>query len=195
MSMTIPAGFDTEAVQVRTAVVVGVDDEGLVEAKLAPYEVEAELADGVWEVFTRGAFAGATDNPSRCKVSDQGHQRQVVIGHAAELRSLQDGMYGKLKIADTVNGRDVLTLMRSGSLTDLSVEFRPQKKHMRISQRAGGGVLIRHDKATLVGVSPVGEGAYGEDARVLMVREASQRRAREEAIARLSLLTAGPKRG
>jgi HK97 family phage prohead protease len=195
MSMTIPAGFDTEAVQVRTAVVVGVDDEGLVEAKLAPYEVEAELADGVWEVFTRGAFAGATDNPSRCKVSDQGHQRQVVIGHAAELRSLQDGMYGKLKIADTVNGRDVLTLMRSGSLTDLSVEFRPQKKNMRISQRAGGGVLIRHDKATLVGVSPVGEGAYGEDARVLMVREASQRRAREEAIARLSLLTAGPKRG
>lgn len=191
--MTVTS-FDTEAIQVRQAEVVGVEDDGTVDAKIAPYEVEAQLSDGLWEVFTRGAFAGAVGNPSRCKVTNQGHDRAVVIGHAVSLRDEEDGHYGKLRIADTSQGRDVLALLRAGSLTELSVEFRMQKRGYRIGPRSGGGQLLRHDRATLVGVSPVGAGAYGDAARVLAVRAADAERVREEALARLHALTSGPRR-
>lgn len=194
-TVLIPAGLDHDGVQIRRAPVQDVTDDGLVECKLAPYEHEGELAEGLYEIFSRGAFAAAVGNPSRCKVTNQGHDRAVIIGHATELRDESDGLYGQLKIADTAAGRDVLTLFRSGSLSDLSVEFRPQKKFWRRTPRADGGLLWRHDKATLVGVSPVGVGVYGEEARVLAVREAARASAREQAIARLSRLRSGPPRG
>jgi HK97 family phage prohead protease len=182
-------GFDV--VQVRAAKVEDVDDEhGTVRVKLVPYEVEAELWDGAMEVFTRGAFAAAVGNPSRCKMTDQQHNRNVVIGNAIELRDEPDGHYGTLRIADTVAGRDVLTLLRAGVLDEMSVEFQPMRKHMRVTNREGG-VLIRHDKATLLGVSPVSEGAYGQGARLLSVRAAEADRARERELAYLASLNSG----
>jgi HK97 family phage prohead protease len=188
------ARFEADQVQVRRADVTGVDeDAGVVEARIVPYEHEVLLADGLWEVFSRGAFAAALSNPSRCKVTDQGHQRQVVIGHAVELREADGALEGKLRIADTSHGRDVLALIRSGSLTELSAEFLPQRRHMKVIQRAGG-VLVRHDRAILLGVSPVGVGAYGDEARVLSVREAESDRRRELILAQLAGLTAGPVR-
>jgi HK97 family phage prohead protease len=186
--------FDPLEVQVRAAEVTGVDDDGTVEARLVPYEHEIELSDGLYEVFTRGAFAGAVGNPSRCKVTDQGHQRQVVIGHAVELRDADDAHYGRLKIADTSQGRDVLALFRAGSLTELSIEFRMQRRHYSITPRPGGGKVLRHEKATLLGVSPVGAGAYGEQARILAVREAARSTAQEDALALLHGLASGPSR-
>lgn len=183
--------FEDDQVQVRRAEVTAVTEEdGVVEARIVPYEREVRLDEGLFEVFTRGAFSAAVGNPSRCKVSDQGHQRQVIIGHAIELRDEDDAHYGRLKIADTSQGRDVLALFRAGSLTELSVEFRPQRRHMKVSQRAGG-VLVRHNRATLVGVSPVGLGAYGAEARVLSVRESEADRRRELVLAQLAALTAG----
>lgn len=198
MTMTTADGvlrFEPDDVQVRRAAVTDVDDTGIVEARIAPYEHEAQIDDGLFEVFTRGAFAAAIGNPSRCKVTDQGHQRQVVIGHAVELRDEDDAHYGRLRIADTSQGRDVLTLLRAGSLTELSVEFRVQPRHMRVSKRAAGGMLVRHDRATLVGVSPVGAGAYGDEARVLAVREARTDRQVDRILAELRALTSGPVRG
>ena len=38
--------FDPDQVQVRSAVVEAVDESGMVEAKIAAYEVEAELVTG-----------------------------------------------------------------------------------------------------------------------------------------------------
>jgi HK97 family phage prohead protease len=181
-----------EGVQVRAATVEDVDEEtGIVEVKIVPYEVEAQLDDGLAEVFSRAAFSAAVGNPSRCKMTDQQHGRAVVIGNAVELRDEPDGHYGRLRIADTVAGRDVLTLLRAGVLDEMSVEFRPMRKHMRVVRREGGAVLVRHDKATLVGVSPVSAGAYGRDARVLSVRDAETDRARERELAYLASLTAG----
>lgn len=186
--------FDLNDLQIRATVatVEGIDeDTGLVDAKLAAYEVEAELEPGLVEVFTRGAFGAACGNPSRVKVSNQGHDRRTIIGHAVELRDETDGLYGSLRIPPTSWGRDVLELLRSGTLTDLSVEFRPQKRHVVVARREGGGVLVRHNKATLVGVSPVALGAYGQEARVLSVREAARDYARERALAQLSTLVSG----
>jgi len=180
-----------DGVQVRAAKVESIDDDtGVVEVRMVPYEVEAELDTGLYEVFTRGAFAGAVGNPSRVKVTDQQHNRSVVIGNAIELRDSDDGHYGKLRIADTVAGRDVLTLLRAGVLDEMSVEFAPMRKHMRVAQR-DGGTLIRHDRAVLLAVSPVAAGAYGRDARVLSVRAAEVDRTRERELAYLASLTAG----
>lgn len=193
---TVAATFSTDEVQIRAAVVEAVDEErGLVDVKLAPYEVEALLDEGLSEVFTRGAFAAAVGNPSRVKVTDQQHNRGVVIGNATELRDEGDGIYGTLRIAHTAAGRDVLTLLTPGSdghavLEELSVEFRPQKRHMKVSRRSTG-LLVRHDRAVLVGVSPVGAGAYGDNARVLAVRAASADLARERELAYLASLNAG----
>lgn len=193
MTITVPTRFEHDQVQTRRAEITAVnEDEGVVEARIVPYENEVQLDDGLWEVFSRGAFAAAVGNPSRCKVTDQGHQRNIVIGHAVELRDDTDAHYGRLRIADTTQGRDVLALLRAGSLSELSAEFVPQRRHMRITQRAGG-VLVRHDRATLVGVSPVGLGAYGHEARVLSVREADVDRRREAILAQLQALTAGPR--
>ena len=92
---------------------------------------------------------------------------------------------------DTTAGRDVLTLMREEVLTELSVEFRPLRGKYDVVRRGPDDVLIRHHKAELVGVSPVGSGAYGDQARVLMVRSAERESARAEALAQLASLTAG----
>jgi HK97 family phage prohead protease len=181
-----------DGVQVRAAQVVDVDDEhGIVEVKIVPYEVEAELDEGLVEVFTRGAFAAAVGNPGRCKVTDQQHDRSTVIGNAIELRDEADGHYGRLRIADTVAGRDVLTLLSAKVLDEMSVEFAPMRKHMRVTRR-DSGMLVRHDRALLLGCSPVAAGVYGRDARVLSVRAAEADRARERELAYLATLTAGP---
>lgn len=189
--------FDLEVLQVReaAAAVEGIDEEtGLVDAKIAAYGETVELEPGLWEVFSPHAFAAACGNPSRVKVSNQGHDRASIIGHAVELRDEDDGLYGRLTIPETTHGRDVLALLRAGTLTDLSVEFRSQKRHVTVT-RVEGGLLVRHNKATLVGVSPVGAGAYGDKARVLSVREAARDLARERALARLATLHSGPTAG
>lgn len=163
--------FRTDAPLARAAPVVSFDGQkGIVEAKLAAYEVEIALAADMTEVFSRAAFARAANAPHRVKVSDQQHNRMVVIGHAVELRDEHDGLYGLLKIADTSAGRDTLTLLRDGVLDELSVEFLPQTKHMRVTRSADGTTNIRHDRATLIGISPVSQGAYGQSAKVLAVR-------------------------
>jgi HK97 family phage prohead protease len=177
------------------AVVEDVDVErGIVEAKIVPYEVEADLGDGLHEIFTRGAFSAAVGNPSRCKVTDQQHNRSINIGKAIELRDEPDALYGKLKIADTSAGRDNLVLMREEVLTELSVEFRALARKYDVVRRGPADILVRHHKAELLGVSPVGAGAYGDQARVLMVRCAEQDRAREKALAFLATLNSGPNR-
>jgi HK97 family phage prohead protease len=200
MTMTelvLPPELIDGDIQIRRAAVKVEDitEEGIVECRIMPYEHEIELIPGLREVVTRGAFSSACGNPSRVKVSDQGHQRQVIIGHAVELRDEPKALFGKLKIADTAAGRDVLTLLRGGTLTELSAEFRPQEKFWRRTQHPAGGRLWRHDRATLVGVSPVGQGAYAQEARVLAVREAAMASAAEQVIAQLDALRSGPKRG
>ena len=185
--------INPDELQMRRASVEDIDlEKGLVEVRFMKYETEAELEPGLSEVFTRGAFAAAAKNPSRVKISDQGHQMRVVIGQAIELNDDGETLNGRLKISDTSAGRDVLTLLRDGVLTDLCVEFKPQKRYMKVERRTSG-LLVRHDKATLIGISPVGSGAYADASRVLSVRDAEADLARERALARLHSLTAGPR--
>lgn len=189
--LALPAGFATGEVMERRAAVQEIDaDKGLVDVRFMEYERQVEIDDKIFEVFTRGAFKASCSNASRVKVSDQGHNRAVVIGQATELRDEEGGLYGVLRIADTTAGRDVLTLLREKVLEHLSVEFRPMPRHYRVD-RTPDGLLVRHNRAQLVGVSPVGAGAYGDGSRVLATREDVRDRRRERALAELAALTSG----
>lgn len=160
--------------QVRAATVVSVDaDQGTIDALIISYEQRAQIDFDLFEVFTRGAFASAVSAPHRVKVSNQQHDMKVTIGRATELREESDGLYGRLRIADTAAGRDVLTLLREDILDELSIEFVPQKRYMKVEKLADGGLLVRHDRAVLKGLSPVAHGAYGRGSRVLAVRAQS----------------------
>ncbi len=179
MSDQVNALLDAEA-QTRAATVVDVDtDRGTIDAKIVPYEERAQIDHDLWEVFTRGAFASAVAAPHRVKVSNQQHDMKVTIGRAVALREEADGLYGRLRIADTAAGRDVLTLLRADEedglpfLDELSIEFLPQKRYMKVGKLPEGGLLVRHDRAVLKGLSPVAHGAYGRGARVLAVRAQS----------------------
>lgn len=155
--------------QFRAATVVDVDEErGTIDALIMTYEQRAPIDYDVWEVFTRGAFSSAISAPHRVKVSNQEHSK-VTIGRAVEIREQGNEVYGRLRIADTAAGRDVLTLLREEVIDELSVEFAPQKRYMQV-EKIPEGLLVRHDRAVLKGISPVGHGAYGRGSRVLAVR-------------------------
>ena len=164
------------------------------------YENEVQVDEQLFEVFTRGAFKAAVGNPSRVKVSDQQHAMQVVVGQATQLRDEEDALYGKLRIADTRAGQDLLKLVTPGPdgeppiLSDLSIEFRTQPRWFK-AERIAKGLLVRHAKATLIGISPVRAGAHGDGSRILAVREeARESRARERAIAAVWRWTVAPMR-
>ena len=154
--------------------VVAVDaDRGTIDALVVSYEQRAQIDHELFEVFTRGAFASSVSAPHRVKVSNQQHDMKVTIGRAVELREESGGLYGRLHIADTAAGRDVLTLLREEILDELSIEFLPQRRFMKVEKLPEGGLLVRHDRAVLKGVSPVAHGAYGRGSRVLAVRAQS----------------------
>ncbi|MCA1784171.1 MAG: HK97 family phage prohead protease [Intrasporangiaceae bacterium] len=160
--------------QVRAATVVEVDtDRGIIDALIVTYEQRAQIDHDLFEVFSRGAFASSVAAPHRVKVSNQQHDMRVAIGRATEIREESDGLYGRLHIADTAAGRDVLTLLREEIIDELSIEFVPQKRYMKVEKMADGGLLVRHDRAVLKGISPVSHGAYGRGSRVLAVRAQS----------------------
>lgn len=189
--LVLPAQYTTGDVLVRAAAVEDVDAEKrIIDARLMTYEREAQIDADLYEIFAQGAFAAAVGNPSRVKVSDQQHERRTVVGQAVELRDESDALYGRLRIADTTAGRDLLTLLREKILEELSVEFRAQPRHFKVT-RGPKGLLVRHDKAILVGISPVAAGAYGDGSRVLAVREEARNRQQERAIAALAALTSG----
>jgi HK97 family phage prohead protease len=157
--------------QTRAATVVDIDtDRGTIDALLVSYGMRAQIDHDLYEEFSRGAFASAVAAPHRVKVSNQQHDMKVTIGRAVEIREEGDGVYGRLHIADTAAGRDVMTLLREEILDELSIEFLPQKRYMKVEKLPEGGLLVRHDRAVLKGVSPVAHGAYGRGSRVLAVR-------------------------
>lgn len=191
--LVLPAQYTTGDVLVRAVKVEdgAVDAEKrIIDCVLMTYEHPAQIDHELHEIFTAGAFKAAVANPSRVKVSDQQHDRKVVVGQAIELRDEPKELRGTLRIADTTAGRDLLTLLREGILEELSVEFRAQPRHFKVT-RTEKGLVVRHDKAVLVGISPVSAGAYGDGSRVLAVRAEMENRQREKAIAELMALTSG----
>lgn len=174
-------------VQHREAQIEDVDpDEGTILVRAAPYEIETQLANELFETFERGAFANATKAPSRVKAFYQ--HRGPLVGHALEVDDRADGVWIKAKLAKTASGEEVRELAREGFLTDVSIEFRPMKEYMKATRKTDG-IHVRHSRGHLLGFAFVAVGAYGEHAYVASVRDQDEDRMREEAIARLKSLS------
>jgi HK97 family phage prohead protease len=155
--------------QFRSAQIDSFDpDEGVLTGRAIPYEVEIDLLPNVREVFTRGAFSRATRDPARVKLRGIDHGQEV-IGHAVELEDRDDGLWVRMRVIDTAAGSDALKLLRAGSIDELSIEFRRLSQYTKVS-RTQKGVHFRYDRAQLVGVAPVSDGAYGKHAKITAVR-------------------------
>lgn len=92
-------------------------------------------------VIERGAFAKTLrENGSRVKILFN-HDQARPIGKAIMLQEVPAGLYLKGKISATTEGRDVLTLLRDGTLDSLSIGFDPGPYEMRKDET---GREVRH---------------------------------------------------
>jgi HK97 family phage prohead protease len=175
-------------VQLRTVALDSAGD-GSFTGRLVPYESPVELWDGVWEVFSRGALSAAVKDPGRVKVRGVDHERSV-IGMASELTDRTDGLWGTFRLAGTAAAQEARALMDGGFVDELSIEFQQLPKQRTITERDDGSMLIRHDRARLLGVAPAGHGAYGRGATVVSVRSLDLDGARQRELAILRALRA-----
>jgi len=147
--------------------------------RLVPYGVTIP-AGGHRERFEPGAFADAVAHPRRVRLylehppsarSRPGDPaavgRPVPVGAAVEVTERADGLYGRFRVAATAAGDELLELVRSGILTDLSIGYAPMPGGAR--RGADGAEVITaayldHAAVTAVGAYP--------DAVVLAVRTA-----------------------
>lgn len=160
--MTIETRAYETDLEVRTA-----GDGRTVCGICVPYGVVQRINANLSEVFIRGAFSNVVRASHRVKFL-VGHDASALpIGRATLLREDEAGLYGEFRISDTERGSEVLTLIRDGALSELSIGFSPLK-----DKRRQDGVVERQ-LAHLAEVSAVTFGAYGAAASVVGVRDQS----------------------
>ena len=124
---------------------------------VAPFGQVAEVSDGgrpYRERFDFGAFSRSiSERGGKVKLFTGHETRKLPVGRATSLREQSDGLHAEFLVADTVDGRDALELVRSGIIDSFSVGFRG------IRERMDGDVVVRTEVA-LMEVSLVGVAAY-----------------------------------
>ncbi|MEQ1757504.1 MAG: HK97 family phage prohead protease [Vicinamibacterales bacterium] len=114
-----------------------------------------------------GAFAKTlTENRHRVKVLYQ-HNEAWPIGIPTVMREQQDGLYVEAKISDTQMGRDCITLMKDGIISELSIGFDPVRSEM-VDEGAAMGMVRHISEVRLWEFSPVTFAANSE-ARITSV--------------------------
>jgi uncharacterized protein len=94
----------------------------------APYGTPVTIHEGgrtYLETFVRGAFADDTADPGAIPLTARhpGSNDVLPIGRTVTLREEHDGLHGEWHVSDTAFGTEVLTLVRDGAITGLSVGF------------------------------------------------------------------------
>lgn len=154
---------------------VGVDFPGrTIELIVIPYEREAEVphptkpnAGRVTEVIGRGAFDGIQRRANRIR-ANRDHKGLLTFGRAVKFHPTDEGgLRAEIRVAQTPLGDETLALADDGCL-DASAGFWP----MRNGLEWEGPSRYRITKAFLHHIALVDDGAYGEDAGVLSVRQA-----------------------
>ena len=161
--MTIETRAYETDLEVRTA-----GDGRTVCGICVPYGVVQRINANLSEVFIRGAFSNVVRASHRVKFLVGHDANALPIGRATLLREDEAGLYGEFRISDTERGSEVLTLIRDGALSELSIGFSPLK-----DKRRQDGVVERQ-LAHLAEVSAVTFGAYGSAASVVGVRDQSK---------------------
>lgn len=152
----------------RAALEIRDADHGRTITGLAvPYGIPTPIGPYV-ETMARGVFTDATATPEAVKVMAAHAHESLPIGRALTLTDTDEGLLAELLVSDTTAGRDVLTLVRDGVATGLSVGFVPVVDHWTPDRSA-----VTRIRASLVEVSIVAFPAY-DDARIAAVRTLAQ---------------------
>jgi HK97 family phage prohead protease len=154
------------------------DDGRTLSIRAVPWDTETELGPGVWESFDAHAFDAQLRAAFRLKLT-LGHPRagdrltDSLIGNLTQLESRDDGLHVQARVASSVTAGEALALINDGVLDQVSIGFMDLATNRL--KREDGGVMLRRTRAHLVHVALVGEGAYGDSAKVLTVREVASR--------------------
>jgi HK97 family phage prohead protease len=141
-------------------------DGRTVEGIAVPYGQRQRIDDDLIESFARGCFAHQIRAAHRVHFArDHLAHGGTLIGKTVELRDDAAGLWGAWRVSKTPVGEETLTLVADGVLDQLSVGFRSRK-----DRRDPDGTIVR-EKADLVEVAVVLQGAYGEGALISGVRE------------------------
>ena len=125
--------------------------------------------------FKQGAFAESIEEDFERIVILQQHDALMLLGKPTKLSETVIGLEVEGKISDTQVGRDALTLMRDGVLTEMSVGFDPLEWEMdEESPLANGGPFRTITKARLFEIS-IAVFARDDKARILEVNSAATR--------------------
>ena len=115
------------------------------------------------ESFAPGSFTRTlAHRGDKVRIFSQHKTERLPIGKASKLEETGPGLEAHLRVSDTSDGNDVLTLVRDGVLTGLSVGFRGLKHELR------NNVRVRTE-VTLSEISIVTDPAY-PDAQISGIR-------------------------
>jgi HK97 family phage prohead protease len=137
------------------------EDGRTLAGRVMPYNVETRIGSYV-EKFVPGAFADA--DPAQIPLLAVHDHESLPIGRALTLTDGPTGLDAELRVSETRLGDEVLTLVRDGAATGLSVGFVPQQDRWN-SKRT----MVERVKARLVEISITAFPAYA-DARIMAVR-------------------------
>jgi HK97 family phage prohead protease len=155
--------------------------ERTIELIVIPYEHEIEVehptkrnGGRVREMIMRGAFDGIERRANRVRANRE-HDTLLTFGRVSTFHTgHQQGLHGKIRVANTPLGDETLALAEDGCL-DASAGFWPKMdergKFVGIEWDSPSRYKIT--KAFLNHVALVSDGAYGEKAGVLAVRAAA----------------------
>jgi HK97 family phage prohead protease len=98
------------------------DDGRHIIGRAVPYN-EVALIGAYAETFAPGAFADADPATVALTATHPRSGDTLPIGITTELYEEHDGLHGMWRVSDTELGNDVLTLVRDGAVTGLSIGF------------------------------------------------------------------------
>lgn len=127
--------------------------------RAVPYGVETQIGQ-VRESFDANAF-----DPADVIGKPLAYRHGEPIGVITEAKNAADGLYIGFDIANTVQGRDAATLIRTGSAKGLSVGFTPAESIWNKTR-----TIVKHARAALAEVSVTHMPAYAT-AGVSAIRE------------------------
>lgn len=116
--------------------------------RLVPWATPARVSDDGGRTFYDEAFArGGLSVGDGTRILAADEHGGAVVGRLVDVDNRADGLYGNVRVADTVAGRDLLALYDEGILEAVSIEFDDPTP-----TPAAGAAVVRR-AATLTGLA------------------------------------------
>lgn len=149
------------------------DDGRTLSIRAVPWDTEIQIGPAEFESFDRGAFDAQLRAAGRLKLT-LGHPKpgdrltDSLIGNLTAMEARADGLHVQARVASSSAATEALALVNDGVLDQVSIGFIDLRSKR---EPRPGGTLFRRMAARLDHLALVGEGAYGEGAKVLAIRE------------------------